>query len=88
MGNRLPWQQRDFSIFQLSEGVEGPDLAISNKLLWQQSPISAILRHKKLKFRIQIPLNLRKEFFRLLGRFDYHGNTKVSSCQPLLNIEC
>ena len=26
MGNRLPWQQRDISIPQLSEGVEGPDL--------------------------------------------------------------
>ena len=26
MGNRLPWQQRDISISQLSEGVEGPDL--------------------------------------------------------------
>ena len=25
-GNRLPWQQRDISISQLSEGVEGPDL--------------------------------------------------------------
>ena len=25
MGNRLPWQQRDISIPQLSEGVEGPD---------------------------------------------------------------
>ena len=26
MGNRLPWQRRDISIHQLSEGVEGPDL--------------------------------------------------------------
>ena len=26
MGNMLPWQQRDISISQLSEGVEGPDL--------------------------------------------------------------
>ena len=26
MGNRLPWQQRDTSISQLSEGVEGSDL--------------------------------------------------------------
>ena len=26
MRNRLPWQQRDISISQLSEGVEGPDL--------------------------------------------------------------
>ena len=26
MGNRLPWQQSDISISQLSEGVEGPDL--------------------------------------------------------------
>ena len=26
-GNRLPWQQRNISISQLSEGVEGPDLA-------------------------------------------------------------
>ena len=26
MGNRLPWQQNDISISQLSEGVEGPDL--------------------------------------------------------------
>ena len=25
-GNRLPWQQRDISISQLSEGVESPDL--------------------------------------------------------------
>ena len=25
-GNRLPWQQSDISISQLSEGVEGPDL--------------------------------------------------------------
>ena len=26
MENSLPWQQRDISISQLSEGVEGPDL--------------------------------------------------------------
>ena len=26
MGNRLPWQQTDISISQLSEGAEGPDL--------------------------------------------------------------
>ena len=26
MGNRLPWQQSNISISQLSEGVEGPDL--------------------------------------------------------------
>ena len=26
MGNRLPWQQREISISQLPEGVEGPDL--------------------------------------------------------------
>ena len=26
MGSRLPWQQRDISIPQLSEGVEDPDL--------------------------------------------------------------
>ena len=25
-GNRLPWQQGDISISQLSEGLEGPDL--------------------------------------------------------------
>ena len=50
--------------------------------------ISAILRHRKLKFGIQIPFDLRKESFWLLGGFDYHGNRKVSSCQPLLNIEC
>ena len=25
-GNRLPWQQRDISISQLSEGVKVPDL--------------------------------------------------------------
>ena len=25
-GNRLPWQQKDISISQLSEGVESPDL--------------------------------------------------------------
>ena len=45
-------------------------------------------RHKKLKFGIQVSLDLRKESFRLIGGFGYHGNTKVSSCQPLLNIEC
>ena len=28
MRNRLPWQQRDISISQLSEGVEGPDFFI------------------------------------------------------------
>ena len=50
--------------------------------------ISAILRHRKLKFGIQIPLDLRKESFWLPGGFGYHGNTKVSSCQPLLNTEC
>ena len=50
--------------------------------------ISAILRHKKLRFGIQILLDLRKESFWLIGGFGYHGNTKVSSCQPLLNIEC
>ena len=60
-----------------------------NKLPWQQDePISAILRHRKLKFGIQIPPDLRKESFWLLGGFRYHCNTKVSSCQPLLNIEC
>ena len=48
--------------------------------------ISAILRHRKLKFGIQIPLDLRKESFWLIGGFGYYGNTKVSSCQPLLNI--
>ena len=26
MGNRLPWQQKDLSVSQLSEGVEDPDL--------------------------------------------------------------
>ena len=50
--------------------------------------IATILRHRKLKFSIQIPLDLRKESFWLLGGLGYHGNTKVSSCQPLLNIEC
>ena len=50
--------------------------------------ISAILRHRKLKFSIQIPLDLRKESFWLIGGFGYYGNTKVLSCQPLLNIEC
>ena len=50
--------------------------------------ISAILRHIKLKFGKQILLDLRKESFWLLGGFGYHGNTKVSSCHPLLNIEC
>ena len=50
--------------------------------------ISAILKHRKFKFGIQIPLDLRKESFWLPGGFDYHGNRKVSSCQPLLNIEC
>ena len=50
--------------------------------------ISAILRPRKLKFGIQIPLDLRKEAFWLLGGVGYYGNTKVSSSQPLLNIEC
>ena len=50
--------------------------------------ISAILRHRKLKFGIQILLDLRKESFWLIGVFDYRGSTKVSSCQALLNIEC
>ena len=50
--------------------------------------ISAILRHRKLKFGIKIPLDLRKESVWLLGGFDYHGNRKVSSYQPLLNTEC
>ena len=50
--------------------------------------ISAFLRDRKLKFGIHIPLDLRKESFWLLGGFCYHGNTKVSSCQPLLNTEC
>ena len=50
--------------------------------------ISAILRHIKLKFGKQLLLDLRKESFWLLGGFGYHGNTKVSSCHPLLNIEC
>ena len=50
--------------------------------------ISTIFRHRKLKFGIQIPLDIRNEFFWLLGGFGYHGNTKVSSCQPLLNMEC
>ena len=58
-----------------------------NKLPWQQDE-SLYLRHRKLKFGIQIPLDLRKESFWLLSGFDYHGNRKVSSCQPLLNIEC
>ena len=47
--------------------------------------ISAILR-QNLKFGIQIPLDLRKESFWLLGGFGYHGNTKVSSSQPLLKM--
>ena len=50
--------------------------------------ILAILRHRKLKFGIQIPLDIRKESFWLLGGVGYYGNTKVSSCKPLLNIEC
>ena len=50
--------------------------------------ISAILRHRKLKFGIQISLDLRKESFWLIGEFGYHGNTKVSSCKPPLNTEC
>ena len=42
--------------------------------------ISAILRHRKLKFGIQIPLDLRNEFsFWLLGVFGYHGNIRSSS---------
>ena len=53
-----------------------------------KASISAILRHRKLKFGTQIPLDLRKESLWLLGGFDYHGNRKVSSCQPLLNTEC
>ena len=62
-----------------------------NELPWQQDEslyLSHFLRHKKLKFSIQIPPDLRKESFWLLGGFGYHCNTKVSSCQPLLNIEC
>ena len=62
-----------------------------NKLPWQQDKslsLLAILRHRKLKFVIQIPPDLRKESFWLLDGFGYHGNTKVSSCQPMLNIEC
>ena len=60
-----------------------------NKLPWQQdkSLYLMVLRHRKLKFGIQIPLDLRKESW-LLGGFGYHCNIKVSSCQPLLNIEC
>ena len=50
--------------------------------------ISAILRHRKLKFGTQIPLDLSKESVWLLGGVGYYGNTKVSSCQPLLNTEC
>ena len=38
--------------------------------------ISAILRHRKLKFGTQIPLDLRNEFFWLLSGFGYHGNTR------------
>ena len=49
--------------------------------------ISAILRHRKLKFGIQISLDLRKESLWLIGGFGYHGNT-ISSCKPLLNTEC
>ena len=49
--------------------------------------ISAILRHIKLKFGKQMLLDLKKNLW-LLGGFGYHGNTKVSSCHPLLNIEC
>ena len=112
MGNRLPWQQEDISISQLSEDVEGQDLVQvevkidlkSNFCVWllgqischgnkMKVSISAILRHRKLKFGIQIVLGLRNEFRWLLGGFGYHGNTNVSSCQPLwniqlLNIEC
>ena len=50
--------------------------------------MSAILRHRKLKFGIKIPLDQRNEFC-----FCYHVDlvtmtTQVgSSCQPLLNIE-
>ena len=58
-----------------------------NKLPWQQDE-SLYLSHRKLRFGIQIPLDLKKESFWLLGGFGYHGNTNVSSCQPLLNIEC
>ena len=57
-----------------------------NKLPWQQDE-SLYLSHFKT-FAIQIPLDLRKESFWLLGGFGNHGNTKVSSCQPMLNIEC
>ena len=58
-----------------------------NKLPWQQDE-SLYHNHRKVKFGIQIPLDLRKESFWLLGGFGYHGNTKVSSRQPLLNTEC
>ena len=49
--------------------------------------ISAILRHRKLKLGIQKPLDLKIDLFRLLRGFCYHGNKKVLSCQPLLNIK-
>ena len=38
--------------------------------------ISAILRHRKLKFGIQIPLDLRNNYFLLLGGFGYHGKKR------------
>ena len=50
--------------------------------------MNKILRHIKLKFGKEILLDLRKESFWLLGGFGYQFNTKVSSCRPLLNIEC
>ena len=39
--------------------------------------ISNFLRHRKLKFCIQIPLDLRKESVWLIDGFGYHGDTKV-----------
>ena len=39
--------------------------------------VSAISKHRKLRFGIKIPLDLTNEFlFRLLGGFGYHGNMR------------
>ena len=48
--------------------------------------ISAIVGQRKLKFGIQIPLDLRNEFsLWLLRRFGYHGN--IRSFIMLVTVE-
>ena len=49
-------------------------------LPWQQDEnlyLSHFLRHRKLKFSIQIPPDLRKESFWLLGGFGYHHYNSI-----------